>query len=247
MIRNRGQKKTFRLFPLLVKEGKVLTGGSLLAVLLGLTAFVAGFVSVLLGLSPGATLEDVTRAIFYFFYILFLFVGLLLASHQFVNERRQGTMELLQTLPLNAGDLVFGKFFVALPVLGILTFFLSYLYLVFIGETPFYLFFTGATGLLLVSLYGYSVGLFASSLSDHYAVSLFVGGGILVGIDLGGYMAGLLGSPFREIFSHLHALNQFTAFTRGVFSLRSILFFLSLIGIFLFFTIKNLEFRKMRG
>ncbi len=229
------------------KEVNSFFGANLPPVSIGLIAFLSGLVSVLLALSPGATYEDITRAIFYFFYMLIIVAAIILSMSSFVNERRQGTMELLYTLPVTDLELVLGKFFLGALVISSLSMAITLVYVVIIAQAPWYLAVSGFLGLLLVGLYAYSAGMLASSFSDNTIISLLISAVILISIDVGGYLSGLFPEPARSIFSHIHSINHFNPFTRGIISLRSSIFFISITFLFLFLTVRVLESRRWRG
>lgn len=229
-----------------LKEINSFFGSSLPPITLGVVAFLCGLLDAVL-ISPGATYEDVTRILYYMFYIIIIVAGLFLSMGSFVNERKQGTLELLYTLPVSDVELVMGKFFMGVMLVGSAALSMVLIYIVLISEAPWYMAGSGFVGLLLVGLYAYSAGIFASTLSDSYLISLLVGALIIGIIDIGGFMAGLLPSPAKGIFSHLHGLNQFTPFSRGVIPLKGSVFFLSLTVFFLFLSVKVLESRRWRG
>ena len=135
-----------------------------------------------------------------------------------------------------------GVFLMASIALG-----MSLVYVFWLADAPWYMALAGGLGLLLAGLYAYSVGLFASSFTDSYLLSLLIAALIIGVIDVGGYLAGLLDSPAKEIITHMHGLHQFFAFTRGVIPMRGFIFFGSLTVLFLFASVKVLESRRWRG
>ena len=232
---------------ILYREFSSFFGSNLPPLTLGLVAFLCGLVSVVLALSQGATYEDVTRVIFYFFYIIILAAAIFLSMSSFVSEKRQGTMELLYTLPVSNLEIVLGKFLMGLVLMTVISIAMTLVYVVGIAEAPWYMAFTGVVGLIVVGMYAYSVGMFASSITDNYLLALLIGATIIIVIDIGGFLAGLLPSPSKEILSHLHGLSQYTPFTRGVIPLKGVVFFTGTGAFFLFLCVKALESRHWRG
>ena len=231
---------------LFLKECSVFLGSNIAPLCLGIIFFLCGVVSTI-PYQTDAPDTDVIRILFHMFYILILASAIFLAMSSFVNERRQGTLELLYTLPISDIQLVLGKFFMGLFLMTSIVLSMSIIYIFYLGDAPWYIALSGCFGLLLVGLYAYSVGIFASSLTDNHLLSLLISTLIIALIDVGGYLSGLLPSPAKEIISHFHGLNQFIAFTRGVISLRGIVFFLSLTVLFLFLAVKVLKSRRWRG
>lgn len=231
----------------LYKELNSFFGSNLPPLALGIVAFLCGLVSVVIALNPGATYEAVTRVIFYLFYIIIAVASIFLSMSSFVSERRGGTLELLYTLPVTDIELVLGKFLMGVILIVAIATSITLIYVAGIAEAPWYMVVSGLYGLILVGLYAYSVGLFASSLTDSYLVALLISAAILLTIDITGFLAGLMPSPAKEIFTHMHALNQYNPFSRGVIAFKSSVFFISLIALFLFLTTKVLESRRWRG
>ena len=247
-------KKKSTLMPVLrnikwifVKELHSFFGQNLPPFAMGIFAFLAGLVSVIVASSGSITYESLTRALFYFFYLIIMIVSVVLSLPSFVGEKRQGTLELLRTLPVTDTELVIGKFLPGILYVFIMSFSLTAVYILFIAEGPLYIVMSGFPGLILVGMYAYSVGIFASSLSGNYLISLLISSGILLLIDIGGFLGGLLPEPSRSIVSHLHIVNQFGPFTKGVIPFKGVVVFISLCVLFLFFTVKNLESRRWRN
>ena len=232
---------------ILYKEINSFFGSNLPPAVIGIVALLCGMVSALLSLSSGATYEAVTSLIFHLFYIIVIAAALCLSMSAFVGERRQGTMELLYTLPVTDLELVLGKYLMGVIFISLLSLAMTLVYIMGIAEAPLYMVVSGVTGLILVGLYAYGVGVFASSLTDSYLLSLLIGVMIVLVIDIGGFMAGLLPEPGREILTHMHGLGQFVPFTRGRIPLKGSVFFISLALFFLFLTVRVLESRRWRG
>lgn len=241
------QKSLSRIYFVYLKEFSSFWGSNLPPVSIGIVAFLCGLVSVALALSDGATYEDVTRVLFYVFYIITLVASVLLSMSAFVTERKQGTLELLYTLPVTDAEMVIAKFLFNLTIMALLLLGMNIVYIWWIAETPFYMLLTGYTGLLVVSAYAISIGILASSFTESHLVSMLIALAILIIADIGGFLSGLLPGVAGEILSHIHGLNQYTPFTRGIIPLKGFLFFTTTAALFLFFTIRVLESRRWRS
>ncbi len=230
-----------------LKECSAFFGSNVIPLCVGIITFLCGLASALPYQKLDIENEDVIRLLFHFFYIIILVGSVFLSMSTFVSERRQGTLELLYTLPISDTQLVLGKFFMGVLIVFFIVIGMTVIYILWLGQAFWYVALTGGIGLFLAGLYAYSVGLFASSLSSNYLLSLLIATAIISVIDVGGYLSGLLPSPAKEILGHLHGLNHFFAFTRGVIPLKSFVFFSSLILLFLFLPVKVLESRRWRG
>lgn len=247
-MKEQGKRQSFdRIRWILQKEFVSFPGSASPALSLTVVVFLAGLVSVILGLSQGATYEQVTALMIRMFYILTLIASVFLTMNTFVAEKRQGTLDLLYTLPVTDFELVTGKILMNLSVVAGLLFLLDAIYLVGIAETPLYQATAAYIGLLFVAYYAVALGVFASAVSESPFMALLVALAVIVAVDIGGFYSGLFPSPAREIFSHFHAFNQFLPFSRGVLPLKGTVLFLSDGILFHFLAIKALEFRRFRG
>ena len=244
---NRGRQSLLRIRWILLKEFASFPGSGSPAVSLTVAVFLAGLVSVLLALSQGATYERVTAFMLNYFYILTLVFSVFLTMNTFVAEKRQGTLDLLYTLPVTDFELVTGKILMNLVVLAALILLLDIIYVIGIAETPFYQAFAAYVGFLMAAYYAVALGVFASAVSESPLLALLISACVLAIVDFGGFFSGLFPSPAREIFSHFHAFNQFLPFARGVIPLKGTVLFLSGGVLFHFLAVKALEFRRFRG
>lgn len=235
------------IFIIFQKEFSSFFGANIPPAAIMITSIMAGLVSVLIALNEGLTYEAVTQALFYYFYLFVIGTSLALSMSGFVSERKQGTMELLYTLPVSEVELVLGKYLMGILTITILMSVMTFFYIGIIAEGPFYMILSGLFGLIIVGFYAYSVGLFASSLTESYILSLLISILIVMFIDIAGFLGGLFPSPIREILTHLHGINHFNPFTKGVIPLRSAVFFSSMSVLFLFLTVRVLESRRWRS
>lgn len=230
-----------------IKEVQSFMGSNLPPISVGIIMLWCGLASAMLGASPGVDMNKISMALYWVMYVGFILCFIFLSMSSFVSEKRQGTMELLYTLPISDAELVLGKFLFGMFGSAVLTVLLTGFYMIGIAGSPWYMVVSGSFGLFLVGLYVYSVGLFASSISNNYLLALLVSALIIISIEVGSFLSGLLPSPAKDILKHMHAFAQFKDFTIGVISLRSTVFFLSLTVFFLFSSVKVLESRRWRS
>ena len=163
-------------------------------------------------------------------YILLFFVPAITMS-TWAEERRQGTEELLMTLPARDVEVVLGKYFAAL---GIFTVALAFLAL---GHVPI-LEYLGSPdyGVLASTYFGYwlmggmliALGMVASILSGNVTVG-FILGAVFCAVPV---FAQLLGSPtagaVRRFLEGLSLSEQFRAMGTGVIPLSGVVYFVAL-------------------
>lgn len=178
--------------------------------------------------------------------ILLVFVPAITMS-LWADERRQGTDELLLTLPAADFDIVVGKYLAAAAIFTVSLLFSqiwNYWLLVMVATDPTVHAVDIDTGLFFVTYFGYwlmglamlSIGMVASFLTPNLTVS-FILGVLFNAIPVMTYYADVLvpASQTARQISQWSFAAQFDDFGRGVISLSSIAFFVLIIvlGIYL--------------
>lgn len=169
------------------------------------------------------------------------------------EERRQGTSELLMTLPVTAWQTVLGKFLAAWVFVGIalaLTFpiWLSVNYL---GEPDNGVILAGYVASFLMAGTLVAVTSFASSLTSSQVIAFVLGvvasfllmmSGLQLVLNL---FSGWAPQYVVDLVASFSLLTHFDAIARGVLDLRSIIFFVLLMLLFLFLNRQVVEVWKM--
>ncbi len=183
---------------------------------------------------------------------VFLFLIPAITMRFFADEKKSGTIEFLLTKPLTDFQIVLAKYFAAL-MLVVFSLLPTLIYLITVYQfgLPVGNIDMGATwgsyiGLLFLGAAFVSIGLFASSLTDNqivsFIISIFLCGFVYIGFEFI-YTLDLFGSVDLFI-RNLGIFSHYTSISRGVVDSRDIVYFLSLIALFLLFTKIKLESRK---
>jgi ABC-2 type transport system permease protein len=179
----------------------------------------------------------------YLFFIPAVSMGLI------ARENNIGTMETISTLPLNTYEFVIGKFLAGfcLILLGLLATSIHFITLVSVGTNIDYgAIFSGYLGLALMGATFTSIGIYASSVTDNQVVAFIIG----VFLVLVFYMLDktLVFTPqsIVGIIQFLAVDYHLSNISRGVIDSRNIIYFLSMIGFFIYLTIQTLEVRRWR-
>lgn len=161
----------------------------------------------------------------------------------FAEERRRGTIELLRTTPASDWNLVAGKF-LACTLFFSFTISPTLLYNVILftfGDLQLGMLFSAYLGLYLFSLAILALGIFVSSLTESQviaAVGSFGLGFFLYVVDLVGRK---LESDLGYVLAYFSFGQHFESFARGIVESADVLFFLMMIFLGWFFTLRSLE------
>lgn len=183
---------------------------------------------------------------------LYLFLIPAISMRLWSEERKSGSIELLLTLPITKLDAVVGKFLAAWCFTGlslVLTF-PMWLSVNYLGEPD--------NGVILASYIGswlmaggfLAIGSCMSALSKSQVIAFIVTVVICFLFVLSGFP--LVLNSFSDwaprvlvdAIASLSFLSHFTSVSRGVLSLRDLLYFLSMIGVWLFATMIVLELKQ---
>jgi ABC-2 type transport system permease protein len=180
------------------------------------------------------------------YWTLFFFIPAL-TMRQFAEENRAGTIELLMTKPVNDWQVVIGKFlstFILILIALVLTL-PYYITVSSLGPVDHGAVLTGYLGLILMSAAYISIGLFTSSISNNqivsYLLALFIGIFFQIIFSL---LSGNFGGLIGEVLNYLSVSSHFDSISRGVIDSRDLIFFLSLIFLFLIMTEANLAKKR---
>jgi len=180
------------------------------------------------------------------FFLLFLWPAL--TMRLLAEEEKLGTIELLLTSPVKDYEVVLGKYLGSLGMLAVMlavTLYYTILLVIFGDPDPGPIF-SGYLGIFLLGAVFLSIGLFASSLTSNQIVAFVVGSAIVLSFWFIGFATGVAGDKADKIFNAISISTYFPAFTRGVIDSRALVYYLSLILVFLFMTIRSLETRRWR-
>lgn len=179
----------------------------------------------------------------YLFFIPAVSMGLI------ARENNIGTMETISTMPLSTYEFVIGKFLAGfcLIMLGLLATSIHFITLVSVGTNIDYgAIFSGYLGLALMGATFTSIGIYASSVTENQVVAFIIG----VFLVLVFYMLDktLVFAPqsIVGIIQFLAIDYHLSNISRGVIDSRNIIYFLSMIGFFIYLTIQTLEVRRWK-
>ncbi len=183
---------------------------------------------------------------------IFMFLVPAVTMRSFAEEYRQGTIELLLTKPLTELQIVLAKYLanVILVVLSLLPT-LVFVYSVYQLGAPVGNIDMGGTwgsylGLLFLSAGFAAIGVFASSLTSNQIVAFIIGVFLSFFFYTGFQSVSTLPmfSGFDYLILSLGIQEHYISMSRGVIDTRDMIYFLSLIVLFILLTKVSLESRK---
>lgn len=181
--------------------------------------------------------------------LILVFVIPMLTMRLLSEEYRSGTIETLMTAPVSDSEVVLGKFF------GSYLFFLVMLVTTAIypivvamyGPLDTGLALSGYVGLLLVGALYLAVGLFFSACTRNQVIAVLCSFVLLAILTfLADFLSRGQEGLIRVVLQQLSIIAHFQDFARGLIETSHVVFFLSTTALFLFFTVKVLEFRRWR-
>ncbi|WP_237276016.1 gliding motility-associated ABC transporter permease subunit GldF [Tenacibaculum ovolyticum] len=182
-----------------------------------------------------------------FFYLtpwLFLFLIPAITMKSFADELNSGTIEILKTKPVTDWQIVLAKFFASLLLVCVaLIPTLTYVYTVYALGNPIGNLDIGSTvgsylGVCFLAATYTSIGLFTSTLSKNqivaFILSVFITFILFYGFDA---VSSTLGNTIQQFGINEH----FKSISRGVVDTRDVIYFCSVIFLFLFITKQQLK------
>ena len=188
------------------------------------------------------------RPLFHWMPILLIFLLAALTMRQWSAEQRSGTLEVLLSLPVSSIQLVLGKFLavMALVILALaLTIFLP-ITVELLGNLDWGPVIGGYIASILLAAAYAAIGLFVSSRTDNQIVSLIstiLLGGFFYLIGSSG-VVDLFGGALGETLRALGSGSRFESIQRGVVDLRDLIYYLTLMGVFLTLNVLSLDSKK---
>lgn len=193
--------------------------------------------------------DAVMRPLFSNTGVILLFLMPMLTMRLFAEEKRSGTIELLLTFPVRDGDVLAGKFGAALVLflmlLGFTTVYPAIL--MYFVHVEWGALLTGYLGLILLGGSFLAVGILISSLTENQIVASVVTFFILLVFWIIGWYADSVGGNWRGLFQYLSILEHLDNFGKGVIETRDVVYYLTVITLSLFLTLRALESKRWRG
>ncbi|PID28552.1 MAG: ABC transporter [Candidatus Cloacimonadota bacterium] len=201
-------------------------------VLVGFLLICGWFFSQPLFLQNQATL----RHLFSSLPMIFIFFIPVITMGVFAKEKSTGTIETLSTLPLSDQEIVAGKFFASLAVIGtgLLFTLVHFAAIILLGSNLDYgAILCGYLGLFLLSGVYSSIGVFSSSLTSNQIVAFIISFFIIFMFFMLEQTAVFMPSSISNLFQYMSLVYHFNNISKGIIDTRDIIYFIALIIFFL--------------
>jgi ABC-2 type transport system permease protein len=182
---------------------------------------------------------------------VFLLLVPAITMRLWAEERRLGTIELLLTLPITQSQAVIGKFVAAWAfcAIALVLTFPIILTVRYLGDPDMGVIWSGYLGALLVAGAFLSIGSAMSALTRNQVIAFVVGVAVCFVFAAASYplVTDFLNrnTPvMAEVARRFALVDRYQDFTRGLISLRDVVFFTTFIGFWLFVTTVLVDQRK---
>jgi len=191
------------------------------------------------------------KPLFQWMPILLIFLVAALTMRSWAEERRSGTLESLLTAPIAPSSLIIGKFLAGLALVALalaltlpLPFTVSML-----GSLDWGPVWGGYLASLFLAAAYLAIGLYMSGRTDNPIVALILTVATasvfyLIGSDM---LTTLFGRQIGSVLALLGTGSRFDSITRGVLDARDILYYLSIVAVFLMLNRYSLERLRWAG
>jgi len=186
------------------------------------------------------------RTFFSSIIMVVMFLIPMLTMRTFAEERKMGTDQLLMASPVPMGRVVLGKYLAVLAVFGAGLFVtVSYVVILAVfGQFDGMVTAGNYVGILAAASAFIAVGLFLSALTGNQVVAGVLTYSCLMGLWLIGAADGYLSGPLKTLAEALSLGDKFREFAMGIFSVSSVVYYLTIAVLFLFLTTLFLEARR---
>ncbi len=181
--------------------------------------------------------------------VIGLFFIPLITMRLFAEEKRTGTIELLATSPVRDIEIILGKWLAAVVLYACLLLFtaVNFAFLFQYGKPDWKPLLVGYLGLLLLAGALLAVGTFISSLTKNQIIAGAVTFGVCLLLYVFGWVSGYETALWARVLSYMSVATHFESFGKGVLDSKDAIFYVTVIFLGLFFTVRSMESLRWRS
>jgi ABC-2 type transport system permease protein len=178
--------------------------------------------------------------------VIIMFLIPIITMRSFSEEKKIRTEQLLLTSPVSLPAIVIGKYLAALTIFGLgLSVTLTYpIIIAYFGTFDPLVTLGNYLGIIVAVAAFIAIGIFISALTENQVVAAVVSYCVLMGLWMVGLLRANQTGFIRAVIDFISFNYKFDEFTMGIFNPSSIIYYLSISGIFLFLTVRMLEQRR---
>ena len=180
---------------------------------------------------------------------LYLFLVPAITMRLWSEEKKSGTIELLTTLPVSTLNIVLGKFMAAwlFTLLALVLTFPIWITVNYLGNPDNGVVMASYLGSFLMSGGYLSIGIFISSLTKNQVIAfiisvticfLFTVSGLPIVLD---FFSSWAGESITDVIASFSFLANYSDISKGIIDFRTLIYFLSLIFLFLYLNVITLD------
>ncbi len=193
---------------------------------------------------------DMSGVFVLLFFVMVVLIPVL-TMRTMADDKRQRTDQLTLTSPVSLFGLVAGKFLAAFSVFMLASAALP-IFAAFISSSldkgasfSWVSFWGNYAGIVLMGAVFIAAGIFISNLTENQMIAAIGGIGANLVLCLFDVLEKYIPlDSVRSVIAKLSVFNRYMEFTLGIFSLENIIFFVSLVAVFLFLTMRFIERRR---
>ena len=197
------------------------------------------------------TLFSMSASVTEYFTFMLIFSAIilpLLTMKSFSEERKTKTEQLLMTAPVSISAVVLGKFLAAYTMFAgaLIPTSLYFLVLYPYASLKVAVLFGNMLALLLVGAAFIAIGIFVSALTENQLSAAVGSIAIILGFLGVSILSSLIPNTYfiRFVLDSLSIFTRFQSFVNGYFDIASIVYYLSVTALFVYFTIRVYDRRR---
>ncbi|MBC8571442.1 ABC transporter [Zongyangia hominis] len=197
----------------------------------------------------GNVLSNTTdmRAFFSSIFSVIMFLIPILTMRLMSEDKKLKTDQALLTAPVGLYGIVLGKYLSAVVVyLAAMAMTVVYaVTLAAFAPIDLSLFFGHLLGAIFLGLALIAIGEFISSLTESQVIAAVASFAVMMALMLIDTLSSVMPTQFlKDVIYGISFYTRYANFTLGVLSIADVIFFLSVAGLFLFFTVRVLEKKR---
>ncbi len=181
--------------------------------------------------------------------IVSVFLIPMISMRLFAEEKRQGTIELLVTSPISDLELVLGKWLAG--VILLITLFailvIDFSFYFRYGNPDWKPVLTGLVGVVLQGICLLAFGTFISTVTKNQIVAGAIGFAFALLLIFLGWAIEFNNSAVAQVLGYISIVSHLDSFTRGVIDTKDIIYYLSMICLGIFLSVRSLESLRWRS